>query len=233
MDYYREYIETIDLLVNSFVDNYHSYLYANEISVVKPVKNHLCLLLMLNGSREVYNKLRIAEIAQNEAMYQIAELYLENYKPNTNDSLSLIISQKDEVYEYLEEYQGCTVVFCINASQLNLWKPILSSLHTKILIFCNFEQKEEVILEGDITLLELCNIPERIITNSFLERCFPLVYEYANLFAILIRVIMPSQVLVMEGCHTDVILIQCFLLQKQRQLLSFCKRPLLFLIMNI
>lgn len=203
MDYYREYIETIDRLVNSFVNKHCIYLQAGEISVAKPVKNHLCLFLMLNGSREVYNESRIHGASQDEAAERIDELYLKRFQPTVGDFWLPTWRRDFESYRYLAESKGYNVVFCQNERQLNLWKPILSDLHTKILILCNFESDEDVMIDGDITLLDLCHIPQKSITNSYLERCFPSLYRYANLFIMLIEVLVPLRVLVMEGCHAE------------------------------
>lgn len=201
MDYYREYIETIDELVNSFVSRYRTYLQAGGIPVSKPVKNYLYLLLILNGSREVYNKLRVNGVSRYEAAEKIDEFYLKPFQPHVGDSWLPARKREFESYKYLGQFRGYTVVFCFNERQMSLWKPILSALHTKILMFCNFESDENRMIDGDITLLDLCYISHKSITNSYLERCFPSLYEYANLFVMLIEVLVPSRVLVMEGCH--------------------------------
>lgn len=203
MDYYREYITTIDLLANNLTNKHSRYLEVGDVTFAKPIKNHLCILLMLNGSREVYNKLRKSGATQNEALNKINDLYLNNFQPIDSETISKKINTKFEAYEYLKKFEGSIVVFCFNYRQLNLWHPLISKLNEKILVLCNFHFNEDIQINGDITFLELCFIPEEIIINSYLKRSFPIIYQYANLFMMLVKVIVPSKVLVMEGCHSE------------------------------
>lgn len=203
MDYYREYIETIDDILSEFVSQRECFMTLGNASLSKAVKNTLWSNLILDGTREYYNECRKQGIAVSELKAEILLSLSKRYAIADNDKVELIHNDDFNHYDFLQEYKGTTVIFCMNRRQIYLWLPIISQNDNSVLMLCNFDTEKAIFPDGNFTVLELSFIADRYIYNSYLKRCFTTVFEYANLFTMLVSVLKPKQVMVMEGCHSE------------------------------
>ncbi|CDN30406.1 hypothetical protein BN938_0300 [Mucinivorans hirudinis] len=203
MDYYREYLDTLDDILSEFVSQKERFMLLGKTSANKAVKNTLWSKLILDGTREYYNKCRKQGVSVSELKSEILLLLSQKYGIADDDTAKLIHNDDFTNYDFLRQYKGTIVVFCMNARQIDLWIPIISQNDSSVLMLCNFDTEKSIFADGNFTVLELSFLSDRYIHNSYLERCFTAVFEYANLFTMLINVLKPQQVMVMEGCHFE------------------------------
>lgn len=206
MDYYREFLEKTELLLDDFLKRNETKLYVGRVSMRKAVKNYLWSFLILGGYREFYNCGRKegidSQILERQLCRELSdrfEMVVENKKISLNDG-------RYEAFEVLKSYVDSVVVLCKNSRQMGYWCPIVSKLTSPVLMLCNYEceeEEDESELGDHVAIVELSVLHEKFIQNDYLEKCFPCVFAYANLFTMIMDIVTPSCVMVMEGCHEE------------------------------
>lgn len=104
---------------------------------------------------------------------------------------------------FLAPYRGALLVLCKNLRQWNYWQPILNRETRPILLLADFELPDEIEAPENVTALELNFLSFRSVDNTYLECHFRRVFEYANLFTLLLDQLKPCEVWVSEGCHEE------------------------------
>lgn len=204
MDYYREYLETIDSILSEFIEQREQFMTVGDTVLSKAVKNQLWSVLILNGTREYYNDQRKLGTSVSELRNNVLANLLQRYSVTEDDhNVEQIRNQDFSDYDFLKQDSVVTTVFCMNERQINLWMPILSQISTPILMLCNFNTDQTIFPDGDFTVLDLNFITDRYVYNKYLKRHFTQIFEYANLFTMLVNVFKPNQIMVMEGCHSE------------------------------
>ena len=203
MDYYREYLQSVEELLDDFVKRNYTKLYVGSSCMAKAVKNNLWVFLVIGEYRKYYNEKRNIGCPIIKLKHEIYENCLSRFEIEGENSCFFLDEKRYENFDILNPYQGSIVILCKNIRQMNYWKPIITQITSPILLLCDFECEDNVGLYDNITVLELSFLRERFIQNAYLEKNFPLIFAYANLFTMVIEIVKPTRVMVMEGCHEE------------------------------
>lgn len=228
-DYYREYIQAVDDILNRFTrevkETFPDAFYVGRASLERSVAILLSYWLLSNRNRDLYNIRRKAGFTKDVLCKQLKELLIDNYLPantdlQTNGPVPPDISSHP-YYELLAPYQGCHICYCYNYRQFNSMLPVLS-LQKETTLVISGELIPDTIESGEqIVVLEMNDIPEEIrIQNDYLKESFPRLFYYANFFTTVLDILSPRTVLFLEGSHDSSAIFNA--LCRARGIPSFC-----------
>ncbi|CDN30679.1 hypothetical protein BN938_0574 [Mucinivorans hirudinis] len=115
MDYYREYLDTLDDILFEFVSQKERFMLLGKTSANKAVKNTLWSKLILDGTREYYNKCRKQGVSVSELKSEILLLLSQKYGIADDDTAKLIHNDDFTNYDFLTQLQRqkvFSVFFC-------------------------------------------------------------------------------------------------------------------------
>lgn len=209
-DYYWEYIELVDEIVNEFVKIVKTQCPKAFIvgisDIQRSVISFLAIILNRNENRDAYNASRKLGIKRSILYKKVLENLLTTYSPviDSKKIPDLAIPEDNINHKILIKYRGRKLFYCINERQVNYLKPILSEIDEEIILLVTFELDDTIIFDKKILVIEwTIYFEENFLCNNYLSFRFPTLFKDANTFSFIIDTIIPQLVIVLEGCHED------------------------------
>lgn len=203
-DYYLEFHRQLDACLHTYLEvrekSVPNSFQVGNYSVKIPLMTYLFYQLM--NHREFYNECRKNGKSIAEALAGV-KTYLEHFSWNDNsdETLCLMDIQDHPWYDMLSSYQGQLLIYIFNQRQLNYLTPLIVHLNCPTILLCEYEIAEETALPECVTAITLEISREQIVSNEIIKKNFPLLFQYTNVFDILIRCLSPQCVICLEGCH--------------------------------
>lgn len=203
-DYYIEFYTSIDHLLKQYLEDIEkknpSLLILGNHYVELPLRN----MLFLNfwNDKEFYNKRRKEGENYKDSVNRLTEKLKQFAIPgNENEFNEEVDITIFPWYEILLQYKNQIVFYIFNERQLTYLVPIIREIKKTVLLLSEYDIEEDVDLPETVTALTIEFSGCRQFKNNYIEWNFPLVYHYFNTFDLLMRILTPSSVTVLEGCH--------------------------------
>ena len=218
-DFYWEYMQETDKIVDKFISTANMthpvIFHVGAVSMKKAVANYLWERLFFGKRRDLYNDHRISGKDGDIFFKKSWEDIITYLLP---DNKFLPVEIKDPAFETrkyfntLKEYRGCIIFFCKNHRQLLYFKPLIESMRERVLVLAKYDVPDGCQFKENIQVIEFNSFVEEVyINNDYLKTHFPLLFEMANTYTLLLGVLKPKSMILLEGCHfeTEVISAIC------------------------
>lgn len=203
-DYYVEFHEELDKRLQTFVCRQEQKgaerWRLGFHSIKESLTTHLFYQLM--GEREYYNLYRLKGRKVNEAMSRvdaILELFDTFSKAPNNAEITDV--EQHPWRELLSAYKNQLVIYLFNARQLTYLTPLINRLNRPVLLLTDYDISEETELPEYVTALQVPFSDLQAFAHPYIEQNFPALYQYANAFSFLLRMLQPSGIICLEGSH--------------------------------
>lgn len=203
-DYYVEFHEELDKRLETFIFRQEQKEAARFMlgchSVKGPLTTHLFYHLM--GEREYYNFQRLEGKDVNEAMKRV-DAFLELFAtfPPEHKNEEITEAEQHPWHEMLSTYKNQVMIYLFNARQLTYLTPLINKINRPVLLLTDYDISEETELPEYVTALMVDFSDCRAFANPYIEQNFPLLFQYANAFRFLLRILQPCGIICLEGCH--------------------------------
>lgn len=203
-DYYLEFHRQLDACLHAYLDRQEKSVpgsfQIDNCSVKIPLMTYLFYQLM--NQREFYNECRKNGMGIAGALAGV-NAYLERFVWNhiidvNFDSMPI---QDHPWYDVLSPYRGQLLIYIFNQRQLNYLTPLIDYLNRPAILVCEYEMDEESALPECVLAISVEVSREQCVNNEIIRKNFPLFFQYANTFDILMRCLSPQCVICLEGCH--------------------------------
>lgn len=227
-DYYWEYLEQSEKMIDKFIslvkESEPSAFLLDGISLEKAAVNYLWFRLMYSDSRIHYNSRRRRGLSVSSATTQIwnREFQMLSLPSTYNESQTFSnYTSGSGRYERLLKYRSQPVFYCLNHRQMMYLLPLLSRIKEDVIVLARYSVPNDLMLDDNICIIEFDLICDDVcVRNSYLQNNFAKLFWFANTFEILLSHLLPSYVVILEGCHEDMeILAQ---LCKKKSVPSIC-----------
>lgn len=203
-DYYIEFHEELDKRLETFAIQQEQEDAARMLLGMHSVKEPLVtsLFYQLMQEKKYYNQRRLQGMNKDEAMKRVDTfLDLFHVVPSEQNEVELTAMQDHPWNEILADYKNQLLIYIFNPRQLTYLTPLIEKINHPILLIAEYELPEETELPEYVTALTLESSDQRAFANSYIEQCFPSLYQYANTFNYLLGILRPRGVICLEGCH--------------------------------
>jgi len=201
-DYYIEFHKELDKKLHHFVTEHSPMLGLGGHDIRIPLVTYL--FYQLTHEKEHYSQCRISGMDVNEAMGRI-DRFLCMFDEDESDDVTDMEAQPDgrrhPWSEALQEYKGQLLVYVFNPRQLRYLIPLINKLNRPVILLADYELPEDTDLPDYVTGLNLEFSAWKKFANSYVERNFPCLFQYANTFSWLVSLLQPSGIVCLEGCH--------------------------------
>lgn len=208
-DYYVEYYEVLDRVLSDYVNQLQEkrehWLKMGRHDVGVPLIN--LLFWQFTWHREEYDRLRKEGKNCGEALGSVKEILADKQVEEWERQEEEYKIYDHEWYEALAPYGGQLVIYIYNARQLAYLTPLIERLEEPVLLLSEYEIPDETELPDFVTAITLEFTKTAPLVNPFLKEWFPLIFQYANTFDILMRILQPKGLIFLEGCHYQQLLL--------------------------
>lgn len=208
-DYYVEYYEVLDRVLSDYVNQLREkrehWLKMGRHDVGVPLIN--LLFWQFTWHREEYDRLRKEGKSCGEALGSVKEILADKQVEEWERQEEEYKIYDHEWYEALAPYGGQLVIYIYNARQLVYLTPLIERLEEPVLLLSEYEIPDETELPDFVTAITLEFTKTAPLVNPFLKEWFPLIFQYANTFDILMRILQPKGLIFLEGCHYQQLLL--------------------------
>lgn len=208
-DYYVEYYEVLDRVLSDYVNHLREekeyWLKIGGHDVGVPLIN--LLFWQFTWHREEYDRLRKEGKSCGEALGSVKEILADKQVEEWERQEEEYKIYDHEWYEALAPYGGQLVIYIYNARQLAYLTPLIERLEEPVLLLSEYEIPDETELPDFVTAITLEFTKTAPLVNPFLKEWFPLIFQYANTFDILMRILQPKGLIFLEGCHYQQLLL--------------------------
>lgn len=210
-DFYWEFMRKTDEIVEEFLSTATringGILHTGNASVKKAVANYLWEMLFFSKKRDLYNDHRNSGKAGDIFFKEVWDISLSHLLPS-NQFLPVKrihpAFEKSKYFNTLIEHRGAIIFFCKNHRQLLYFKPILLKMVERVLVLAKYEVPDECTLNENIQIIEFNSFVDEVyIKNDYLKKCFPLIFDMANTYTLLIAALKPKSIILLEGCHFE------------------------------
>lgn len=208
-DYYVEYYEVLDRVLSDYVNQLREkrehWLKMGRHDVGVPLIN--LLFWQFTWHRKEYDRLRKEGKSCGEALGSVKEILADKQVEEWERQEEEYKIYDHEWYEALAPYGGQLVIYIYNARQLVYLTPLIERLEEPVLLLSEYEIPDETELPDFVTAITLEFTKTAPLVNPFLKEWFPLIFQYANTFDILMRILQPKGLIFLEGCHYQQLLL--------------------------
>lgn len=103
--------------------------------------------------------------------------------------------------EILDGYKNALLIYVLDKRQFHSLIPFLRKINMRTLLLSDFEISDNIELSESITALTIEFSEQKIVSNTYLELNFPLIFHYYNTFETLFKILNPKAVICLDGCH--------------------------------
>lgn len=205
-DYYLEFHEELDKRLLKFTSDLAEEDVTRMLLGKHYIKEPLITFLFyqLTHEKERYNRCRLDGKSIDESMGRV-DAFLAMFGEGVPEKKEEPITDicQHPWYEALSEYKNHIIIYLFNARQLQYLTPLINELDSPILLLSEYELPDETDLPDTVTALTIEFSSFRIFSNPYVEHCFPLIYHYTSFFSIMLRILQPTGIICLEGCHIE------------------------------
>lgn len=170
--------------------------------------NFLWQKIFLSIDKEIYSCKRmqgedyhafIEEVWTNNLKHLLPEKRLD-----IKDKNKIIAEEISPYHSILKQYKNTLLLFCLNSRQLSYFTPIIEKMQHDAVILTMEDISDAKIEALKIPVIVFGVLSQPIaLEQDYLRNHFEYLFLLTNTFYLLIKDIMPSAVMVMEGCHYE------------------------------
>lgn len=204
--YYYEYNNFITNLLEDYVEDlqkdFPAIFKLGEYTVTLPVLYSIHLKAFFEEWSKIYEKwYKVKTIEEITAHFRmLLDIYYKTYLPII-EKVDRKAIKEYELYSELKSYRKQVMIYIYNTRQLEYIASFIKKLNCPVILMADFSITLDANEYNKVTCLNIANITETALFNSFIKTCFPLVLSLFNKFDLLIRLLQPSVIIVVDGSH--------------------------------